>query len=78
MIFVVLMDVVSLISKQKSPFVNVTKVSKENSAIKISTNVRRTNAKMGRVVLIKMMVMNVFVVLVGQVIMILFTFTSKF
>ena len=70
MIFVVLMDVVSLISKLKSPFVNVTKVSKENSAIKISTNVRRTNAKMGRVVLIKMMVMNVFVVLVGQVIMI--------
>ena len=72
------MDVVSLISKQKSPFVNVTKVSKENSAIKISTNVRRTNARMGRVVLIKMMVMNVFVVLVGQVITILFRFTSKF
>ena len=72
------MDVVSLISIQKSPFVNVTKVSKENSAIKISTNVRRTNAKMGRVVLIKMMVMNVFVVLVGQVIMILFRFKSKF
>ena len=72
------MDVVSLISIQKSPFVNVTKVSKENSAIKISTNVRRTNAKMGRVVLIKTMVMNVFVVLVGQVITILFRFTSKF
>ena len=72
------MDVVSLISIQKSPFVNVTKVSKENSAIKISTNVRRTNAKMGRVVLIKMMVMNVFVVLAGQVIMILFRFKSKF
>ena len=72
------MDVVSLISIQKSPFVNVTKVSKENSAIKISTNVRRTNAKMGRVVLIKTMVMNVFVVLVGQVIMILFRFKSKF
>lgn len=72
------MDVVSLISIQKSPFVNVTKVSKENSAIKISTNVRRTNARMGRVVLIKMMVMNVFVVLVGQVITILFRFTSKF
>ena len=72
------MDVVSLISIQKSPFVNVTKVSKENSAIKISTNVRRTNAGMGRVVLIKMMVMNVFVVLVGQVIMILFRFKSKF
>ena len=72
------MDVVSLISIQKSPFANVTKVSKENSAIKISTNVRRTNAGMGRVVLIKMMVMNVFVVLVGQVIMILFRFKSKF